>query len=141
MVRATSSFAGKRVLVVEDEALVAMLIEDFLVEFGCDMVGPFGTVASALEAARAEAFDFALLDVNLQGDKVYPVAELLTERHIPFVFLSGYGDGAIPPGRPAWKVCAKPFRVNDLAALLSATMATQAHRLGPSDGGPVVGAQ
>jgi CheY-like chemotaxis protein len=128
MSRATHSLAGKRVLVVEDEALVAMLIEDFLAEFDCAMIGPFGTVGSALEAARTELFDLALLDVNLRGDKVYPVAELLTERQIPFVFLSGYGDGAIPPGRSAWRVCAKPFRVSDLANLLAETLVSATRR-------------
>jgi CheY-like chemotaxis protein len=113
---------GKRVLIVEDELLVALLIEDLLVDLGCSIVGPCSSVAKALEAARIEAFDLAVLDVNLRGEKVYPVAEVLAERHIPFLFLSGYGDEAIPSGRSAWKVCAKPFKGDDLAEMLSALL-------------------
>jgi FixJ family two-component response regulator len=64
-----------------------------------------------------------VLDVNLHGVRVYPVAELLAERNIPFLFLSGYGDGAIPFGRNAWKVCAKPFKISDLVAMLQEAIA------------------
>ncbi|MDB5399747.1 MAG: hypothetical protein QOF70_2748 [Acetobacteraceae bacterium] len=113
---------GKRVLIVEDELLVALLIEDFLAELGCSILGPCGSVAKALDAARTETFDLAVLDVNLGGEKVYPVAEVLAERHIPFLFLSGYGDEAIPPGHSDWRVCAKPFKGNDLAIMMSAAL-------------------
>jgi CheY-like chemotaxis protein len=119
--------AGKRVLIVEDEMLVALLIEDFLEEFGCSSVGPCGSVQKALDAVRSEAFDLALLDVNLDGEKVYPVAELLTQLQIPFVFLSGYGDEAIPQGHAEWKVCAKPFKGADLAEMLSAACVSAVH--------------
>jgi CheY-like chemotaxis protein len=113
---------GKRVLIVEDESLVAMLIENLLEKCECSIVGPCGTFERALEAARTETFELAVLDVNLRGTMVYPVAELLSERHIPFLFLSGYGDDAIPPGRDAWKVCAKPFKGNDLVKMMSAAL-------------------
>jgi CheY-like chemotaxis protein len=122
MVVTPKVLAGKRVLIVEDELLVALLIEDFLLEFGCTTLGPFGSVAGAIDAARIEAFDLAVLDVNLAGEKVYPVAEILTERHIPFLFVSGYGDEAIPAGRREWMVCAKPFKGADLATMLSAAL-------------------
>jgi DNA-binding response OmpR family regulator len=112
--------AGKRVLIVEDEYAVALMIEDFLIEFGCTPVGPCGTVERALNAVAAETFDVALLDVNLDGEMVYPVANALVERHIPFLFLSGYGEAAILPGHADWKVCVKPFTGNDLAAMLTA---------------------
>lgn len=121
---APPELAGKRVLIVEDELLVALLIEDFLVDLGCSTVGPCGSVETALEAARDWTFDLAVLDVNLDGEQVYPVADVLTERQIPFLFLSGYGDEAIPPGRSGWKVCPKPFKGNDLAQMLSATLAS-----------------
>lgn len=117
---------GKRVLIVEDEMLVAMLIEDFLTELGCSTIGPCGSVASALAAAETEAFDMAVLDVNLAGEKVYPVAEFLMERHIPFLFLSGYGDEAIPRGRTGWRVCAKPFRGTEFEQMLSSTLTSAA---------------
>jgi DNA-binding response OmpR family regulator len=116
------ALAGKRVLIVEDELLVALMLEDFLVEFGCNVVGPCGTVENALQAIRTEALDLAVLDVNLAGERVYPVAEALAERHIPFLFLSGYGEDAIPPGHADWKVCAKPFRGPELAGMLSAAL-------------------
>lgn len=114
--------AGKRVLIVEDELLVALLIEDFLTEFGCSTLGPCGSVAKALDAARSETFDLAVLDVNLGGEKVYPVAEVLTERQIPFLFLSGYGDEAVPADHCEWRVCSKPFRAADLANMMSAAL-------------------
>jgi CheY-like chemotaxis protein len=117
------SLAGKRVMVVEDEMLVALLIEDMLREEGCSILGPFNTVAKALIAVATGGFDLAVLDVNLAGEKVYPVAEALAARNIPFLFLSGYGEAAIPPGRPKWKVCNKPFRGSELTDMLSATLA------------------
>jgi CheY-like chemotaxis protein len=115
--------AGKRVLVVEDEDLVAFLIENLLEDCGCTVVGPYGTVEAALAAAHTETFDLAVLDVNLHGLRVYPVAEFLAERSIPFLFLSGYGDEAIPLGRNTWKVCAKPFKISDLVAMLQQALA------------------
>jgi DNA-binding response OmpR family regulator len=117
------ALAGKRVLIVEDELLVALMIEDFLGDFGCTTIGPCGSVENALHAVRTETLDLAVLDVNLAGERVYPVAEALAERHIPFLFLSGYGEDAIPPGHSDWKVCAKPFRGADLAAMLTAQLA------------------
>ena len=117
-----SALDGKRVLVVEDEMLVALLIEDLLFDLGCIVVGPFGTLPKALEAAHSESFDLAVLDVNLAGERVYPVAELLTDKNIPFIFLSGYGQSAMPPDRPQWKVCSKPFRREDLAKALASRL-------------------
>jgi CheY-like chemotaxis protein len=114
-----SPLASKRVLVVEDELLVSMLIEDVLVDAGCRVVGPFTNLSDALAAARNEVVDIALLDVNLRGEKVYPVADILTERGIPFVFLSGYGKNAIPNDRPNWRMCSKPFSPNDLTQILT----------------------
>nr|WP_294545970.1 response regulator [uncultured Rhodopila sp.] len=122
MTAAERALSGKRVLVVEDELLVALMIEDFLTEFGCTTIGPCGTVETALHAVRTHALDLALLDVNLSGERVYPVAEALAERHVPFLFLSGYGEEAIPPGHADWKVCAKPFKGAKLAEMLCAVM-------------------
>ena len=116
------SLAGKRVLIVEDEMLVALLIEDLLMDLGCSTLGPCGSVPVALDVVRTEAFDLAILDVNLAGKKVYPVADALAERNIPFLFLSGYGEGALPDGHPDWRVCAKPFKTDDLAVMMSAAL-------------------
>ena len=120
------ALAGKRILIVEDEMLVVLLLESTLADFGCIVVGSCSTVAEALKAVEAETllFDAALLDVNLNGERVFPVAYALAERHIPFLFVSGYGAGALPPNCPRdWVVCAKPFKVDDLAAMLLATIA------------------
>jgi DNA-binding response OmpR family regulator len=113
---------GKRVLIVEDEYLVALMIKDFLVEFGCATVGPIGSVAKALAAIDVETFDVAVLDVNLAGEKIYPVAETLAARGVPFLLVSGYGEGAIPADHQEWRVCTKPFRGDDLAAMLASVV-------------------
>lgn len=116
-----SVLAQKRVLVVEDELLIAMLIEDILADCDCRVVGPCSSLPDALTVARTESFDIALLDVNLRGQKVYPVADVLDERGIPFLFLSGYGDNAIPSGRPGWRACPKPFTAGDLTRMIAET--------------------
>lgn len=107
--------AGKRVLVVEDEFLVAVQVEELLEEAGCVVVGPFARVPAAVSAARAEDIDAALLDVNVAGEKVFPVAHVLEERGIPFLFVTGYGQAALPKNRPDWEACAKPFHPKQLA--------------------------
>lgn len=114
---------GKRILVVEDEMLVALLIEDILTDLGCIVLGPFNTLAKALRAALMEGFDLALLDVNVAGEKVYPVADALAARHIPFLFLSSYGETAIPTGHADCKVCSKPFKGNELTDMLLSLVA------------------
>ena len=112
------ALAGLRVLVVEDELLVSLLIEDILKDNHCTVVGPFARLPEALDAARAEQIDVALLDVNIAGEKIYPVAEVLEQRGIPFLILTGYGPRAIPPSHPHWRVCGKPFRPAELVAAL-----------------------
>ncbi|MEO9189944.1 MAG: response regulator [Acetobacteraceae bacterium] len=106
-------------MIVEDELLIAMLIEDALVAEACVIVGPFASVSEALAAAKTETLDVAVLDVNLRGEKVYPVAEALAERGVPFLLLSGYGANAVPPDHPDWRAYTKPFNPRDLAAILA----------------------
>ncbi len=112
------ALAGLRVLIVEDEMLVSLLIEDTLADEDCIIVGPFDDVAGALAAAQTELIDLAVLDVNLGGVKVYPVADMLAGRGIPFLLLSGYGPNAVPSDRPDWRVCSKPFKPKELVAQL-----------------------
>lgn len=109
---------GKRVLVVEDEILVAMLIEETLADAGCVVVGPFSRVAEAISAVVGERIDIALLDVNVADQKVFSVAEALEMRGIPFVFLTGYGSLALPKERPLWVALSKPFDVGTLLGKL-----------------------
>ncbi len=115
----SASLVGRHVLVVEDEMLVSMLIEETLTDAGCVIVGPFDTVAQALSAIPSKTIDFAVLDVNVSGVKIYPVAELLESLSVPFLLLSGYGEDAIPPEHPHWRVCSKPFREAELLKILA----------------------
>lgn len=98
-----------RILIVEDEMLVAMLIEDTISDLGHQIVGPAMRLETALEIADGEDFDFAILDINLAGKQSFPVADRLTARGIPFMFASGYGAaGLIEPYQEA-PVLQKPF--------------------------------
>jgi CheY-like chemotaxis protein len=85
----TTPFKGMRVLVAEDEFLVSMLLEEMLIDLGCDVVGPFATLNSALEGARNADFDVAVVDLNLAGQKADPVIAELTARSIPIAIASG----------------------------------------------------
>jgi DNA-binding NtrC family response regulator len=114
-----STLAGKRVLVVEDEYLVALTVEDVLSEAGCIVVGPFGRVQDALAAATVEVVDAALLDVNVAGEMVFPVAYLLEEQGTPFLFVTGYGRSILPNDRSHWEACTKPFEPERLAECLA----------------------
>jgi DNA-binding response OmpR family regulator len=101
--------AGCRVLVVEDETLIAVLIEETLEAMECKIVGPAAKLETALQLARAGEFDIAILDVTVRGGKVYPVAEELLARGIPFVLASGYGDWALPNALRDQRRLLKPF--------------------------------
>lgn len=117
--------AGRRVLVVEDEAMIALLIQDLLADLGTVVVGPAARIEEALALARTAEIDLAALDLNLGGEPVYPVAEALAERAIPFVFMTGYGQlGIAEPwrGRPS---IAKPFRPSQLAGFLREALRTR----------------
>jgi len=115
----TAELEGVRVLVVEDEFLVATLIEDMLEAAGCVVSGPIPRVAEALDAADHETYDAAVLDVNLAGDRVDHVAEALSRRNIPFMFVTGYGTGALPGEFAQHPRLCKPFNMSDLIDTLS----------------------
>ena len=111
--------SGLRILLVEDDVMVALLIEDMLAELGHEIVGPATRLGKATELAQHEALDAAILDVNINGQEVYPVAELLAARSIPFIFCTGYGRGSLREpyrDRPALQ---KPFRQRDLQELVA----------------------
>ena len=105
----TSPLSGRRVLVVEDETMVAWLLEDMLADFGCAVVGPAAGVNQALAMLDAEAFDAAVLDVNLKGQKSYPVADALAARGVPFVFSTGYNKDSLPKRYQSFPMLQKPF--------------------------------
>ena len=106
--------AGRRILVVEDETLIAMTIEDALQDLGCVVVGPVAKLDAALLLARHEALDAAVLDVTIRGGDVFPVAEQLLARGVPFVLASGYGDWALPKELQNLPRLTKPFTAQDL---------------------------
>jgi CheY-like chemotaxis protein len=107
-----------RILVVEDEYLIRMLLEDMLTDLGYEIAGAVGTIAEASEIAEKAEFDLAILDVNLDGKEIYPVADILAQRGLPFIFVSGYGEGSLAEpyrGRPALQ---KPFQAEQLETAL-----------------------
>ena len=116
---AGAGFAGKRILVVEDEMIVAMLIEDILMDGGATVVGPAARVNKALDLLGTEAVDAALLDVNLAGENTMPVAEELRRRGIPFAFATGYGAAGLPDGFAGQPLLQKPFQERDLQEVMT----------------------
>ena len=115
-----------RVLLVEDEAMLAMLVKDLLHDLGCEDVVTAGRLDQAMEAARSAAVDVAILDVNLAGMLTYPVAAVLRERGIPFIFVTGYAAGGLTPEYAGYPTLQKPFRRGDLGAALERALAGRA---------------
>ncbi|MBS0332134.1 MAG: response regulator [Proteobacteria bacterium] len=109
---------GLRVLVVEDEMMVSMLIEDMLGDLGCTVVGPASRLEEAVELVGSAKIDCAVLDVNLGGQPIFPVADLLREKGAPFAFATGYGDAGLRDVDRGTPVLQKPFREGDLARVL-----------------------
>lgn len=106
---------GRRILVVEDEILVAMLLEDLLADLGCEVVGPAVSVDQALKMIEdAGAIDAAVLDVNLHGAKSYPVADELATRNVPFMFSTAYSRKALRDGYAHLPLLQKPFSQQQL---------------------------
>jgi DNA-binding response OmpR family regulator len=112
--------SGAKVLVLEDETLVSMMVEDMLLDLGCEVVGPFAKLDQALAYLGSEAgpIDAALLDVNLGGVRSFPMAEALADKGVPFVFTTGYDESGLPDiwrGRPTLR---KPFMMGEMADAL-----------------------
>jgi CheY-like chemotaxis protein len=114
----TNQLDGLRVLVVEDEMMVSMLIEDMLTDLGCTIIGPASRLDEALVLARETELDCAVLDVNLGGQPIFPLADLLREKGAPFAFATGYGDAGLRDVDKGAPVLQKPFREADLARVL-----------------------
>nr|CAD6630212.1 response regulator [arsenite-oxidising bacterium NT-25] len=116
-----NALIGLRILVVEDEALVCMLLEDMLADLGCDVVATAARLEEAVALAGRGGFDAAILDVNLGSERSYPVADMLAERGTPFLFSTGYDN--LQEGYNALPRIQKPYRLRELANVLSAVVA------------------
>lgn len=116
----TDALAGLRVLLVEDEVLVAMYVEDLLEDAGCEVVGPAPRLDVALDTIENGGFDIAILDVNLKGQQVWPAADALQKRGVPHVFLTGYTADTMPGAHAGTLRLAKPIRAEELFETLHA---------------------
>ena len=101
--------ANRRVLVVEDESMVAMMLEEYLDELGCIIAGSAARLHEALEMAGSLEIDMAVLDLNLAGEMSYPVAEILQARGVPVVFATGYGSSGLSGKFQGAPVLSKPY--------------------------------
>ena len=119
---ASRRFTGVRVLIIEDETLIALLLEDMLSELGCTILGSASTVEAAIEMLNGTPPGVAVLDINLGGEKSYGVAQALAERQIPFIFSTGYADGRLEAPWQDRPVLQKPFGQEQLAEALAAAL-------------------
>ena len=120
--------AGLRVLIVEDETLVSMLLEDMVAGFGGRLAASLSRVDRALDFLRTDwaLIDLAILDVNLGGEEVFPVAEVLVDRDIPFVFSTGYGSSGLPEAWRGRPILPKPFVEEGVRQVLERVLSLRA---------------
>ncbi|HLH48458.1 MAG TPA: response regulator [Roseiarcus sp.] len=119
-----AALRDRRILLVEDEFLLAQNLSDEFQAIGASVLGPAASLERALALIEQErAIDVAVLDLNLGGVMAYPVADALLARHIPFVFTTGYEDASIRPRYPAARTCEKPFAFSALAKALADALA------------------
>ena len=121
---------GGRVLVCDDNLLMAEVVAEFLLECGLEPIGPVGRLESAMQMARERALDGAILDINLNGRPCFPICAILSARRIPFIFLTGYPGAAIPVEYRGAALVAKPFEPTEMKEVL-------AHMLGLSQDWPL----
>ena len=117
-----------RILVVEDESILAMLLEDFLADLGYAVPALASTVASALAIIDTQDIHFAILDINLGGEKSFPIADALEARGIPFIFMSGYGIAGVPERLRDRHILQKPYGADALKQALDESGPARAPR-------------
>lgn len=115
---AADKLSGQRVLIVEDEYFLAQDLAEYLNHLGVEVIGPVGTVTDALELLHYADIQGAVLDINLRGERVYPVADVLEQKQVPFVFASGYGGELEPNAYTDIPRCIKPLDFAELANTL-----------------------
>ncbi len=118
-----SPLLGRRILILEDEVMVSWMLEDMLAMLGCEVVGPAARVRHALEILQVETIDAAVLDVNLNGEASYPVADALATRGVPFIFSTGYYKQRLPNGYQKYPMLRKPFAQSKLGDALEQLIA------------------
>jgi CheY-like chemotaxis protein len=121
-----SEKAGHRVLLVEDEAIIAMLVEDMLIDLGFTVMATAYSLEEALQAACSAEIDLAVLDVNLNGKASFPVADILCARQIPFIFATGYSTNGRQADFRNVPVLNKPFNTSRLAHAIETAQQRQA---------------
>ena len=122
MVSEAKAAVGRRVLVIEDESMIRMLLDGMLSDIGYTMTAEAGALDEAMALARQDDFDVAILDVNLHSEPITPVAEILTQRGLPFVFATGADLRGVPEAYRAHPILQKPFRVEELKRALQAAV-------------------
>ncbi|MGE0523977.1 MAG: response regulator [Variibacter sp.] len=115
----------RRLLVVEDETLIGMLLEDMLSDLGYEVVGTAPTVRQAMDVLHGSELDAAILDVNVNGEAINPVAAILRDRGVPFMFASGYGERGVPAEFRGCPVLQKPFQQEELENALASLFAEE----------------
>ena len=123
-----SGWRGLRLLIVEDEYFLAKDLASHFLSLGVEVVGPAGTVADALALLKSADIEAAILDVNLRGERIYPVADVLLQRHIPFVFATGYGNELEPSAYARVPRCIKPVDFAVVARMLGIGSANDSRR-------------
>jgi DNA-binding response OmpR family regulator len=116
------SAKGLRVFVVEDEAMIRLMVIDMLEELGCPVAADAGDVEGAAKLARSADFDLAILDVNVKGKLITPVAELIRARRRPIIFATGYGSEGLPDQFRDFPALQKPFQLETLAAAIDSVI-------------------
>jgi CheY-like chemotaxis protein len=122
-----SDLRGKHILVVEDEAIIAMMAEEMLNDLGASVVGPAPSIPSARKLIETSRIDAAVLDVNIRSDRIDPIAELLRARGIPFVFATGYGAGPLSAKQDEI-VLEKPYTADRLLRALTMALGARPSR-------------
>ncbi|MGC1303038.1 MAG: response regulator [Caulobacteraceae bacterium] len=112
-----------RILIVEDEMTIALLLEDMVVDLGHQVAGMAMRLPQAVTLAETAEIDFAILDVNLDGRVSFPVADILERRGVPYIFATGYGSDGIEPAYKERVVIRKPFVLNDVQGAIARTAA------------------
>jgi CheY-like chemotaxis protein len=119
---------GVSVFLVEDEALIRMMVVEMLEELGHRVVAEAGSIKTAEPLARTCAFDLAVLDINVAGFNISPVAEIVAERGLPFVFISGYGPEGLPALFNDKPVLSKPFLISDFSTMINSALSDRPRR-------------